>query len=323
MKGTRATNGGSACIARENPRRTIANSHGSVCSALGPAGGNITLHLGGAELRSLQSADRNSEVPFGSPRHILQTSLLREFVIFDHQVEKLGHCDASRGETLKAIGCDLSQTLMEKPFGFHSVSGFATFLGTGSIYRRGNVWWIQYYRNGKRYYHVGVRIGELRKVEWSQMDLNAGEIPPGEKSRRKGKKPRTIPIYGDMRPWLEMQKAERDRKWPDCRWVFHYLSKPIGSHLKGFVDACEAAGVPALRFHDLRRSAIRNMERAGMPRKLAMEISGHRTESVYRRYDIVSAQDMKLAAARMENYFEALNRAPITTVLTTVEEKPN
>jgi integrase len=117
-----------------------------------------------------------------------------------------------------------------------------------------------------------------------------------------------------MRPWLEMQKAERDQKWPECRWVFHYLSKPIGSHLKGFVDACESAGVPALRFHDLRRSAIRNMERAGMPRKLAMEISGHRTESVYRRYDIVSTQDMALAAARMENYFKALNRTPTTTV---------
>jgi integrase len=171
-------------------------------------------------------------------------------------------------------------------------------------------------------YHVGLRIGELRKVEWPQVDLKAGEIRL-EKKQTKGKRPRTIPIYGEMRPWLEMQKAERDQKWPDCRWVFHYLSKPIGSHLKGFVDACVAAGVPALRFHDLRRSAIRNMERAGMPRKLAMEISGHRTESVYRRYDIVSTQDIALAAARMENYFEALNRAPTTTVFTTVEEKPN
>ena len=58
-------------------------------------------------------------------------------------------------------------------------------------------------------------------------------------------------------------------------------------------------------FHDLRRSAIRNMERAGMPRNVAMGITGHRTEAVYRRYDIVSEKDMKLAASRMDEFFQA------------------
>ena len=91
--------------------------------------------------------------------------------------------------------------------------------------------------------------------------------------------------------------------------------------MKGFVEACVKAGLPNLRAHDLRRSAIRNMERAAVPRKMAMEISGHKTESVYRRYDIVSQQDMKLAAAKMENYLEGLKSQPTKT--TTVEEKPN
>jgi hypothetical protein len=45
-----------------------------------------------------------------------------------------------------------------------------------------------------------------------------------------------------MRPWLEMQKAERDQNWPSCPWVFHYLGKPIGGHIKGYVDACVKAG---------------------------------------------------------------------------------
>lgn len=80
-------------------------------------------------------------------------------------------------------------------------------------------------------YHVGMRIGELRKIEWSQVDLKAGEIRI-EKRQAKGKKSRTIPIYGDMRAWLEMQKAQRDQKWPECRWVFHYLNRPIGSHVR-------------------------------------------------------------------------------------------
>ena len=55
-----------------------------------------------------------------------------------------------------------------------------------------------------------------------------------------------------------------------------------------------------------------------MPRSTAMKFSGHKTESVYRRYDIVSPQDMKLAAAKMENYLEGLK----STKITTVEENP-
>jgi integrase len=110
-----------------------------------------------------------------------------------------------------------------------------------------------------------MRLGELRKIQWPQVDLNAGEIRI-EKKQAKNEEPRTIPIYSDMRPWIEMQKAERDQNWPSCPWVFHYLGKPIGGHIKGFVDACVKAGLPKLRAHALRRSAIRNMERAAQHR---------------------------------------------------------
>jgi hypothetical protein len=68
-------------------------------------------------------------------------------------------------------------------------------------------------------------------------------------------------------------------------------------------------GMPGLLFHDLRRSAVRNMERAGIPRKVAMEISGHRTESVYRRYDIVSRRDLMIAGDKLERYLENEQRS--------------
>jgi integrase len=150
-------------------------------------------------------------------------------------------------------------------------------------------------------YHLGLRLGELRKLTWAQVDLAGGVIKlPGRST--KSKKPRSAPIYGDMRPYLDMQKSERDAKWPDCPWVFHYRNKPIGQHVDGWREACEAAGVPDLLRHDLRRSAVRNMERAGLPRTIAMSITGHKTESIYRRYDIVSEKDLTLARDRMEAF---------------------
>jgi len=77
--------------------------------------------------------------------------------------------------------------------------------------------------------------------------------------------------------------------------------------------------LPGLLFHDLRRSAVRNMERAGIPRKVAMAISGHKTESIYRRYDIVAHRDLAHAASRMENYFGMI-RESVGTPLGTPEE---
>ncbi len=150
-------------------------------------------------------------------------------------------------------------------------------------------------------YHIGVRLGTLRKLEWEQVDLAAGEIRL-LKSQVKQKRAHTVPIYGDMRAWLDMQLTDHRENWPDCPYVFHWLKKPLGAHMKGWKEACDRAKLPSLKFHDLRRSAVRNMERAGIPRNIAMGITGHRTESVYRRYDIVSDRDLKQAATKLEGY---------------------
>jgi integrase len=147
-------------------------------------------------------------------------------------------------------------------------------------------------------YHCGNRLGELRKLTWPQVDLQNSEIRV-QKAQAKGKRPRTLPIYGDMVEWLEWQAT---RRAPGCDLVFHWNGKPLGSHLKGWDHTCTAAGIPDLHFHDLRRSAVRNMERAGISRHVAMQISGHRTESVYRRYDIVVDADLKAAGEKLAAY---------------------
>jgi len=154
-------------------------------------------------------------------------------------------------------------------------------------------------------YHCGCRLGELRKLRWSQVDTEAAEIRI-ERKQAKGKQPRTIPIYGEMAEWLEWQ---RERTAGDLVFAWRQPAKrviakekPLGSHLKGWAAACTAAELPGLHFHDLRRSAVRNMERAGIPRSVAMKISGHRTESVYRRYDIVAQADLQAAGKKLADY---------------------
>lgn len=122
------------------------------------------------------------------------------------------------------------------------------------------------------------------------------------------KKARTLPIYGDMRRWLERQ---RETCPAGCVWVFHGAhNRPVDNHLNGWAEACKRAGMPGLLFHDLRRSGVRNMKRAGVQDKVAMEISGHRTRSVFDRYNIVDEADIRSAGKRLEEYAERRKQEP-------------
>jgi hypothetical protein len=73
--------------------------------------------------------------------------------------------------------------------------------------------------------------------------------------------------------------------------------------------------------HDFRRTAVRNMLRAGIPEKIAMAISGHKTRSVFDRYNIVNESDLRTTANRLNSYFEK-ERGTLTGTLAELLEQP-
>ncbi len=74
--------------------------------------------------------------------------------------------------------------------------------------------------------------------------------------------------------------------------------------------------LPGLLFHDLRRTGVRNLVRAGVPERVAMAISGHKTRAVFERYNIVSGRDLKDAASKLETYLARQNGDNSGTIAT-------
>jgi hypothetical protein len=91
--------------------------------------------------------------------------------------------------------------------------------------------------------------------------------------------------------------------------VFTRGTKPVADFRGTWDKITLAADCPGLLFHDLRRSAVRNMIRAGIPEVVCMKISGHKTRSVFDRYNITSERDLAEAARKIELSYRQANVA--------------
>lgn len=180
-------------------------------------------------------------------------------------------------------------------------------------------------------YFTGMRLGEILALEWSQVDFLAGTIMlrAGE---TKNDAARTVPTVPQLRALLLEQRAKQQASCPHV--CFRLDSKGhaamIGSFRKVWQSRCvklglgnmepalDTAGKPlyapprgprskpkvkmvyrGLIFHDLRRTAVRNLVRAGVGEKVAQTISGHKTRSVFERYNIVSERDLADAGRKL------------------------
>jgi integrase len=143
-------------------------------------------------------------------------------------------------------------------------------------------------------YLTGWRREEILGLEWKQVDIKEGTVrlEPGETKNDSG---RTLYMEPEL---LEMMKELFTRRRLDCPYVFHLDGKQIKDFRKAWKKACQEAGIVGMLFHDFRRTAVRNMVRAGIPERVAMEISGHKTRAVFDRYNITSQEDLKEAAKK-------------------------
>jgi len=153
-------------------------------------------------------------------------------------------------------------------------------------------------------YHLGMRRGEILKLRWDQVDWDASLIRL-EKKQTKGKKARVAPLYGELRAWFDMAFASRD---PECHFIMSWKGQGISEVKTAWNKARTRAEIPELLIHDLRRTAVRNMIRAGISEKRAMEISGHKTNSMFKRYDITDERDIQADGVRLARYLEEKSR---------------
>jgi integrase len=153
------------------------------------------------------------------------------------------------------------------------------------------------------FYITGWRFSEVLSLKWHQVDLKAGRVYL-EAGTTKNEDARVFPFTDELREALEAQhkytRKIQKEQGKICPWVFHREGKQVKSFRRSWLTACRKAGVPGKIPHDFRRTAVRNLVRAGVPEGVAMKMTGHKTRSVFERYNIVNDADLEKAAKRLD-----------------------
>ncbi len=162
---------------------------------------------------------------------------------------------------------------------------------------------------------TGWRKMELLSREWRHVDFNAGwiRLDPNETKNGEG---RNFPLTDELRDALKEQRlyvdAQQARYGKVIPWLFPNDKGDPTTHLWFDWDrARKAAGLPQRIFHDFRRTAVRNLERAGVPRSAAKLLVGHKTDAMYSRYAIAEEGMLTEARHKLDALASASQAGPI------------
>ena len=156
-------------------------------------------------------------------------------------------------------------------------------------------------------YHTGWRIGAMRSLTWADVELERdadGTIVGGtihlREENAKNNRASSLRITGALVDVIRRAADARDLR---CPAVFQRWGQPVGDFRKPWRHALRAVGLDEkTRVHDLRRSCARNLVRAGVSENIAMAITGHKTRTMFDRYNIVAESDLEAAMEKVSAY---------------------
>jgi integrase len=147
-------------------------------------------------------------------------------------------------------------------------------------------------------YQTGMRSGEILNLTWDRVDLKAGLIRLKAEDT-KTDDARIVPLTSELTVCLkDLYKVRYLHK----SHVFLVDGQSVQSVKTAFRAACRRAKITGFRFHDFRHTAVTNMRRAGIDHLTIMKITGHKTLSVFKRYNSFLEGDLKDAAQRFNTY---------------------
>jgi len=146
-------------------------------------------------------------------------------------------------------------------------------------------------------YHTGRRRGEILQIRKEDVNLKEGIIRIRATTTKTGS-PDRIPLIGELLT-LTQQLMAQD---PASPWLFNYHGKRFEPSWRTWRDASRKAGLAGKTFHDTRRTAATDLIRAGVPEKVAMAVTGHKTASVFKRYHIVDDQAVAQGFEKLQQF---------------------
>lgn len=147
-------------------------------------------------------------------------------------------------------------------------------------------------------YYLGKRLGEILNLSWDRVDLQRGIITLRGVDT-KTNSPRQVPMTAPVKATLSDLSKVRDLAH---KYVFVYNRNPVKGVNTAFKTACKKAEIADFRFHDLRHCAATNLRRAGVDTTTAMQIIGHKSPLMWKRYNSVAESDLIAAAKKLNTY---------------------